>query len=143
MNLLRASRTHPNISAHTQLFGEFVFRATPLAPHGTKIVAYVKPAVRKSWDLNEAMGYYIGPAMQHYRCVTCYFSKTKSERICDTVKYIPHVIPIPQTSVADHLRQAVSDIVELLNNPPSTTYPALTASDPVRNALRELYTLLG
>ena len=143
LNLLRSSRLHPNISAYTHLFGEFDFRATPLAPPGNKLVAHVKPSVRNSWDLNGVVGYYTGPAMQHYRCVTCYFPKTRSERICDTVRFIPHVIPIPQTSVSDHLRQASSDIIHLLNKPPSTTYPALEAGDPIRNALRELSTLLG
>ena len=48
LNLLRASRSNPKISAYTHIFGEFNFSATPLAPPGTKIVTHVKPANRVS-----------------------------------------------------------------------------------------------
>ena len=41
LNLLRASRSNPKISAYTYVFGEFNFLATPLAPPGTKIVTHI------------------------------------------------------------------------------------------------------
>ena len=90
LNLLRPSRSNPKVSAYTFLFGEFDFRATPLAPPGTKLIAHIKPNQRGSWDLHGVQGYYTGPALNHYRCITCYFPKTRQERICDTVKFIEH-----------------------------------------------------
>ena len=138
LNLLRSSRTNPKISAYTFLFGEFDFRSTPLAPPGTKLIAHIKPQQRGSWDLHGVQGFYTGPALNHYRCITCYFPKTRQVRICDTVKFIEHTIPIPQTTIDDYLRQAASDIITILSNPPSTTAPSLSAGDPVRNALVEL-----
>ena len=143
LNMLRPSRTNPNISAHTFLFGEFDFLSTPLAPPGSKVVAHIKPTARNSWDLNGSIGYYVGPAQLHYRCVTCYFPRTRSERICDTVKFISNVIPFPKTTIDDYLRQAATDIIHILEKPPSTTYPTLTAGDPVRNALHDLATQIG
>ena len=89
LNLLRASRSNPKISAYTYIFGEFNFSATPLAPPGTKIVAHIKPGKRASWELNGEVGWYVGPSMQHYRCVECYFPRTKQVRTCDTVSFSP------------------------------------------------------
>ena len=130
----------PTSSAHTFLFGEFDFLSTPLTPPGSKVVAHIKPTARNSWDLNGSIAYYVGSAQLHYCCVTCYFPRTKSERICDTVKFISNVIPFPKTTIDDYLRQATADIIYILEKPPSTTYPSLTAGDPVRNALHDLAT---
>jgi hypothetical protein len=49
LNLLRTSRINPTISAATQLFGQFYFNRTPLAPPGTRAVAHVKPKARRTW----------------------------------------------------------------------------------------------
>jgi hypothetical protein len=48
LNLLRTSRINPNISAATQLFRQFDFNRTPLAPPGTRAVARVKPKARRT-----------------------------------------------------------------------------------------------
>lgn len=60
--------------------GIFDFNATPLAPPATKVVAQIKPSVRKSWELNGEEGWYIGPATEHYRCVQVYFPRTRATR---------------------------------------------------------------
>ena len=51
-----------------------------------------KPDQRASWDYHGLEGFYVSPAPDHYRCLTCYFPKTKSEVIADTVKFIPRYI---------------------------------------------------
>ena len=43
LNLLRASRVNPKISAYTYLFGNFDFNKTPLAPPGSKVLVHLKP----------------------------------------------------------------------------------------------------
>jgi hypothetical protein len=50
INLLRASRINPKLSAYAQIHGNFDFNRTPLAPPGTKVLIHVKPDKRKSWD---------------------------------------------------------------------------------------------
>ena len=143
LNLLRPSRFNPNISAHHFLYGHFDFNSTPLAPPGIKVIAHLKPEQRASWELQGENGYYIGPSLEHYRCIKCYFPKHRSERVCDTVEFIPHIIPVPETKLEDFLRQAAGDIVNILKHPPSTVYPSLKAGDPVRNAVLELSEQLG
>ena len=92
LNMLRSSRIHPHLSAYAHMFGEFDFNKTPLAPPGTKALVHEKPAQRTSWGYNGVEDWYVGPALEHYRCVTCYIPETKRERIADTVKLFPHNI---------------------------------------------------
>ena len=120
----------------------FNFAATPLAPPGTKVVAHIKSTVRRTWELNGEVGWYVGPSMLHYRCVKCYFPRTRTVRDCDTVTFFPTSIPFPEINLTDHLKQAAGDIISILTQPPSTTTPSLAAGDPVRNALLTLATQL-
>ena len=138
LNLLRSARINPKLSAYTCIFGEFNYSATPLAPPGTKIVAHISPEKRGSWELNGEVGWYVGPSMDHYRCVQCYFPRTKATRHCDTVEFFPTDTPFPRIKTKDFLHQAATDIVDILNQPPSTTTPSLEAGDPIRNALLTL-----
>ena len=113
LNLLRASRVHPQLSAYTSLFGNFNYNRTPIAPPGTKVVYHNKPSNRPSWGFHGEQGWYIGPALDHYRNIMVYFPKTRAERPTDTVTFLPHFISIPSISMQDHLLQAVDDIVSL------------------------------
>ena len=113
-----------------------------MAPPGTKIIAHKDSATRGTWDLNEESGWYVGPAMEHYRCVKGYFPRSKRTRICDTVTFFPHAIPFPEVRIDDYLRQAAIDIIDILTNPPPTTLPTLQAGDETRNALLKIATQL-
>ena len=120
LNLLRGSRTHPHLSAYASLFGNFDFNKTPLAPPGTKIVYHNKPTQRPSWGFRGEEGWYIGPALDHYRNVLVYFPKTRTKKTTDTVTFIPHSTPIPSISMEDYLLQAVDDIINILQKPLNT-----------------------
>ena len=142
LNLLRNARVNPKLSAYSYMYGEFNFRATPLAPPGTKIIAHVSPDKRGTWDLNGEQGWYVGPSLSHYRCVQCYFPRTREVRDCDTVEFFPHDIPFPRVTLEDHLKQAATDILAILSNPPSTTVPSLQAGDTTNQAIMEIAKLL-
>jgi len=68
LNLLRPSRIDPNLLAYAQLYRNFDFNRTPIAPPGLKVLTQIRPECRRSWDPHTEQGFYIGPAMQHYRC---------------------------------------------------------------------------
>ena len=140
---MQASRLNPQLSAWSFLFGNYNFNSTPIAPPGTKIIAHIKPDQRKSWDPPGLEGWYVGPALHHHRCVTCYFPSTRSERVVDTVTLFPHSIPFPKVKLIDFLHQTGTDLVTLLKNPPSTICPSLEAGDPTYNALSKLATILN
>ena len=48
LNLLRTARCNPKLSAYSYIFGTYNFRATPMAPPGTKVIVHVHPTKRKS-----------------------------------------------------------------------------------------------
>jgi hypothetical protein len=81
LNLLRKSRINPRMSAYAQLNGHFDFNRTPLASPGTRIIAHEKSYQRASWDPHGVDGYYLGPALDHYRCYQVHITKTKGTRI--------------------------------------------------------------
>jgi hypothetical protein len=143
LNLLRATRVNPRLSAQAYLFGEFDFNKTPLAPPGTKIISHNKPHARASWDPNGDEGWYIGPALKHYRCVNCYYPCTGSTRVTDTVVFFPKHVKFPAVGINDFLKQAAQDIVSILTKPPPSTVPSLTAGDDTNNALLQLADLLN
>ena len=142
LNLLRASRIHPQLSAYTSLFGNFNYARTPMAPPGTKLIFHNKPNQRPSWGFHGQEGWYIGPALDHYRNVLAYFPDTRSEKSTDTVTFLPHSIPIPTISMEDYLLQAVDDIVSILQSPSTSPFPTLKDGDVTRNAILDIATAL-
>ena len=93
LNMLQASRRHPQIFAYTVQEGVFDFNNTPLAPPGTKVVLHEKPYQQLSWDPHGTEGWYLGPELEHYRCYHVFVNKTKSERITDTLELFPQKEP--------------------------------------------------
>ena len=142
LNLLRNARVNPKLSAYSYIYGQFNFMATPMAPPGTKVVAHISPQKRSTWELNGEVGWYVGPSIKHYRCVQCYFPRTREVRHCDTVEFFPHEISFPRVTLKDHLAQAAEDIVTILTKPPSKNVPSLQSGDPTRNAILQLAKLL-
>ena len=124
LNLLRTSRINSKLSAWAYLFGTYNFNRCPVAPPGTKILVHSKPSKRASWEFHGVEGWYVGPSLQHYRCVRCYIPKTRSEIISDTIKFIPNHIPIPEPSLEDVLTNTLQDLTNVLNTN-ATTLPAL------------------
>ena len=137
LNLMRTSRINPQLSAYAQLHGVFDYNRTPLAPPGTRIIAHEKPTQRASWAPHGQDGWYIGPAMEHYRCYKVYINKTRSERTVDTVEFFPTQFTMPRLSSADAAMRAANDLIAALRNPhPSAPFPHL--GDQRLDALAQL-----
>ena len=103
LNLLRNSRSNPNLSSWASLHGQHDFNKVPLAPPGTKILVHNKPQHCGSWDYHGTEGWYIEPTFDHYRCLKCYLPLIRTEIVSNTVRLIPKHIPIPKTNVEDYL----------------------------------------
>jgi hypothetical protein len=117
LNLLRKSQINPRMSAYAQLNGHFDFNSTPLAPSGTRIIAHEKPDQRASWDPHGLDGYYLGPALEHYRCYQVHITKTKGTRIVDTVEFFPAALVMPLTSSKDLASIAAMELSHALQHP--------------------------
>jgi hypothetical protein len=89
LNMLRTLRINPKLSAATHIFGQYDFNRVPMAPPGTRIIAHETPCRRRTWAPHGQDGWYIGPALEHYLCYTVYITKTRSNRIVETVHFFP------------------------------------------------------
>jgi hypothetical protein len=79
LNLLRESWLHPQLPAAAHYHGLIDYNRTSIGPPGCKIIAHEKPAQRRAWAAHGQPGWYLGPAMQHYRCQNVYITATASE----------------------------------------------------------------
>jgi hypothetical protein len=84
LNLMRTSRINRTISAATQLFGQFDFNRTPLAPPGARVVAHVRPKAHRSWAPHGKDAWHIGPSPDHYRFYRFWMTGTNKTRIDST-----------------------------------------------------------
>jgi hypothetical protein len=126
LNLLRTSRLNPNLSAHAQIYGLFEYNKTPLAPPGTRALIYEDPATRQSWAPHGKEAWFIGPAMDHYRCYQFYIPETKGICITGTAQFFPHYCKMPTISPADTIAHAAQDLVcALTTATPITPFPPL------------------
>ena len=143
LNLLRTARVNPKLSAHTYLFGNFDFNSTPLAPPGTKVVTHINVDNRPTWGARGKEGWYVGPSLNHYRCVGCFIPTTRAEIDTNTATFIPKHIKFPEVNIVDYLKQTATDIVALLKNPPHPLIPSLQAGNDIHNAIYVLAGLLN
>ncbi len=79
------------------------FLSHPMAPCGTLLVAH--DPVREKWDNYGRIGFYLGPAVTHYRSYHCFITDTNATRICDSVMFDPTPLVLPGTSRFDQLLQ--------------------------------------
>jgi hypothetical protein len=89
---------------------------SPMAPPVTRIVAHEKPDQRTSWDPYGVDGYYLGPALYHYRCYQVYITKTLGTRVVDTVEVCTSKAAMPQTSSKDIASIAATELSHSLHN---------------------------
>ena len=83
------------------LEGAFDYNKTPLAPPGTKVVIHEKPDKRALWAAHGVNGWYLGPAVEHYRFYRVYDNNTRAERNADTVKFSLQHTKVPSIAAND------------------------------------------
>ena len=135
LNLLRTCRIHPHLSAHTALHGEYHFDATPMAPPGCKSLILEHPTIRKSWGAHAVDAWYIGPALDHYRCYNFFIPSTRGYRISDTVKFQPKNCKIPFLSDTEYVLRSLDDIKQVLHHKQTDTSASFEAIEKLRNIL--------
>jgi hypothetical protein len=127
LNLLRRSRINPQLSAQAHINGAFDFNRTPLAPPGTKVLIHEKPTSRGTWAPHAVEGWYLGPAQRHYQCYHVWAWATNSERIADTLAWLPTTVIMPRHSSTEFAIAAAQDLAQaLLSPPPSSPLSPIT-----------------
>ena len=121
LNLLRGSRINPNLSAYAQVFGNFDYNATPLAPPGIHTIVYQQPSDRGTWDPHGKDAWYVGPAMDSYRCYRTWVWETQKERKAETLSWFPTHLQMPTTGPLQKAIAGINDIKKALQSPPTNS----------------------
>ena len=117
LNILRPFKPNPAQSAYEGIYGsKYDFMAHPIAPLGTLVVIHEKPAQRASWDPHGVKGFYIGPALDHYRCWCTWVIHTQKLRISDTLAWFPSPLVLPGSSPYEMVHAAIKDLTTALVN---------------------------
>ncbi len=119
LNMMRGSGITPTISAWHQLNGPYDWSSHPIAPAGTRVVILETPEQRSSWAPHGSDGWFISPALLHYRCYDVLTKQTMGIRTTSSVQWYPNQYVLPGgdpyaliTAAIDNLR----DCINLLNN---------------------------
>ena len=142
INLLQNYHRNPQLSAEAHLNGKFDYNKTTLAPPRTKVVSFEPPDKCSSWSTHVTPGWYIGLALQHYRCWKIHIAKTSATRVCDTVEFFPKKYKMPTLSSARTAARVTLKLSKALKHPhPTQSFVPL--NDNTLIALKELSAILS
>jgi hypothetical protein len=119
LNMLRTSRINPKLSASTHTDGQYDYNRAPMAPPGTRIIDHETPSRsrRRTSAPHGQDGWYIGPALEHYRCYTVYINKTRGEHVVETVDFFPEKFKLPFLSTQEQATQAAKELTHAILHP--------------------------
>ena len=109
--MLQPSPINPAKSVYNELWGNFDFNKTPLAPPGCLIVAHKRAQERGTWADHGVRGYFIRSAKHHYRNYRVYILATRGERTTDTIEFFPEHVQMPKISSEDKIASATKNLI--------------------------------
>jgi hypothetical protein len=120
LNFLRQAKVDPSVSAYQFMHGEFDYNKMPLAPLGCAVQMHESPNRQKTWNVHSLNGWYPGTSDKHYWCYTIYCTKTRSERISDTVFFQDKYLTQPVVTPVDTMIKAMSNLCSALRKQDNT-----------------------
>ena len=75
----------------------------------------------KTWAPDTFDAWYVGPALEHYRCYMVWATQTRQLRIVNQLMWFPKQ-DFPCLNNVDLLRATIEDAITLLRNPPQETF---------------------
>ena len=97
---------------------------------------------RGTFDPHTIPGWYLGPAMHHYRCYRVWIPETSSVCVTDNVTWLPHNTPLPTATTEDLIIASANDLMSaLLHQKPTDLLPPLHTE--MRKALLHLSTIFA
>jgi len=110
LNLLQGSCLDPTILVWEELHDPFDFNHTPIAPPSICVLIHKKPVVHSTLAPHAVAGWYLGLALNSYRCYTVWSKDTQAQHICDTLTWVPHHTPMPNATTSDYIIVGLQDI---------------------------------
>ena len=140
INLLRPSPAHPRQSAWECMNGPYDFDAHPLAPPGTAVTIHEKPAQRATWNKHGVPGFYVGPALSHYRCYRVWTTATSSLRTTDTIAWHPHGYNWEEYSPLELVKETAEALTSALHHLADSDTTMAAHRQPLHSITHELTT---
>ena len=109
-----------------------------MAPPGCLEVIYDAPEYRLTWSNHGTIGYYNGPAEDHYRNYRIYTPTTGGTITGSTVDFFPKHVHMPSTSSEDQLATVLWDLTEVLATHPKPRAPFEEFGNETNDAIRKL-----
>jgi hypothetical protein len=110
LNMMRASRINPAISAYEALNGSYDWNRYPLAPLECKAVVYEDGDTRGLWASRGVDAWYLGPSQDHYRCDFYYIPETRAYRISGSSELFPQHCQLPDMTPHQHLQELTNEL---------------------------------
>ena len=111
LNMMRASNSKPSISAWEHIHGPFDWNRYVLAPPGMAVLVHEAPKTQRgTWAPHGQPGFYLGPAMSHYRCHRVWVTSTAASRVTDTVAWHPRAFHLPGSDPLELVTAAITDL---------------------------------
>ena len=89
-----------------------------MGPAGCKVLIHYKASICRSWDFRAMDGFYLGPALYHYRCYHVLNKHTNAISITDAVHFCHHGLPTNALSLEDKLLHALHAIQATITGAP-------------------------
>jgi hypothetical protein len=97
----------------------------------------MKNPVSRLCGLHGVVRWYLGPALEHYRCYQCYVKTTRSEQISDTVEFFPKDATMPTITPIEAAVMAVDALTAALHQKKPPIHLA-ELHNPSKSALERL-----
>ena len=124
LSLLRPFAGNTKISSYQGIHGiPYDWLAHPMAPAGTKIKIYDSAESRESWQPHSSEGWYLSPAIKHYRSYNVLRKDSMRPSVSNSLDWFPARVNIPGSSKEEILLTAI----ERLRTAIETLSPMSTA----------------
>jgi hypothetical protein len=114
LNLLWQAKADLSMSAYQFMHGEFGYNKMPLAPLGCAVQIHESTNRQKTWDVHLLNGWYLGTSDKHYPCYTIYCTKTRANRISDTVFFQYCYLTQPVVTPSNAIIKAMGNLQGML-----------------------------
>ena len=144
LNHLIPWRPNPAISAHAGFYGRsHDFSRHPIHPPGVRCLIFTGPDERESWEAHCREGFYLGPALRHYRSFHCWSTSPAAHRYTDTIETFPAKLHMPGSNPHDVLLSALESIESTFATQAPTRTSTSTAARLLSDAVDKAKSLIA
>jgi hypothetical protein len=120
LNMMRESRTNPEILAYEALNGPYDWNRYPLAPLGCKAFVYEDGDTRGLGASRGGDAWYLGLSQDHYRCGFYYIPETRAYHISGSSELFTQHCQLPDMAPHQHLQELTNELNKMAIGIPDT-----------------------